>query len=313
MGVGNQGGGGNSGNKRSNHNYEHRNLQLLGAVAAAAAGGATEGTALAILNAIIASDQDIEILLVRDTGNSDEVVQQIVDYQTGTPVYSYKDVDGNVYVPVGPLEYLDPSAVLNLMLTEILAQGITLDSLETLLTTIDGVLDAIKLDTANLDVALSTRATEATLLSTNVLLTAIDTVLDTIKTDTGLMVTDLAAIEVLITTTNSLLTTIDTVLDAIKLDTADIKTATEAIETLLTGVSRTPSIATDLGSGTTTAGVKGVSLWFRGGADGTLGTPAVTVPNGSRWTFRADDNDDTVAGIAYAAPTGGNVFITYLT
>jgi hypothetical protein len=174
---------------------------------------ATEGTLISVLNAIIASDQDIEILLVRDTGNSDEVVQQITNYETGTPVVSYKDVNGAVYVPVGPLEYLDPSAVLNLMLTEMLDQGL--------------VLDAIKIDTANLDVGLSTRATEATLL-------LVKNVLDTLKTDTALMVTDLAAIEVL-------LAAIDTVLDTIKVDTGTIATDTAAmvvdlaaIEVLLT-------------------------------------------------------------------------------
>ena len=209
------------GGKGEAHSFEHRNLLALGEVIAAvtasipAGPGATEATLISVLNAIVAADQDIEILLVRDTGNSDEVVQQITNYETGTPVVSYKDVDGAVYVPVGPLEYLDPAAVLNLMLTESLAQGVTLDSLETLLTTIDAVLDTIKTDTANLDVALSTRASEVTLTATNVLLTTIDAVLDTIKTDTAAMVVDLAAIEVLATTTNTLLTTIDTVLDNI--------------------------------------------------------------------------------------------------
>jgi len=86
-----------------------------------AAGGsttglATEATALNILNAIVASGQDIEVLLVRDTGDSDKVLQQITDYINNTTVY--KDVNGNIVVPVGPLEYLDPSAVLNLILTQ---------------------------------------------------------------------------------------------------------------------------------------------------------------------------------------------------
>lgn len=97
---------------------------------AASAGLATEATLLQILNNMIAS-QDIEILLVRDTGNADKVVQQIREYDqgTGTWVTRYEDVDGTAYVPVGPLEYLDPSAVLNLMLTELLDQGLTLDNI----------------------------------------------------------------------------------------------------------------------------------------------------------------------------------------
>jgi hypothetical protein len=120
-GLGN--GNAKSGNKGSNHNYEHRVLLALGKLVAAGstAGLATEATLLSVLDAIVASDQDIEILLVRDTGNNDEVVQQITNYETGVPVVSYKDVNGNPYVPVGPLEYLDPSAVLNLILTQVTA------------------------------------------------------------------------------------------------------------------------------------------------------------------------------------------------
>jgi hypothetical protein len=97
--------------------------QILNCLGTSFGGGllATEATLVSVLNAIIASDQDIEILLVRDTGNSDEVVQQITNYETGTPVVTYKDVNGVAYVPVGPLEYLDPSAVLNLILAEITA------------------------------------------------------------------------------------------------------------------------------------------------------------------------------------------------
>ena len=104
-----------------------------------------------------------------------------------------------------------------------------------------------------------------------------------------------------------------TVLSLIESNTADISLDTTALIALLTGISRTPSIDTDLGAGSTTPGVKGFSIWFRGGNTGTLGTPAVTVPNGSRWTFRADDNNDTVDSMAYSAPVGGSVFITYLT
>ena len=79
--------------------------------------GATEATLLSVLNAIVASDQDIEILLVRDTVTL-IVYQQITDYQTGTPTVTYKDVNGNLFVPVNPMEYLDPSAVLNLILSD---------------------------------------------------------------------------------------------------------------------------------------------------------------------------------------------------
>ena len=131
MGLGN--GNPNSGNKGSNYAYELKQVRALSelissvkALNSVPGGGgstallATESTLISVLNAISTSDQDIEILLVRDTGNADQIVQQITNYQTGVPVVSYKDVDGNPYIPVGPLEYLDPSAVLNLMLTELL-------------------------------------------------------------------------------------------------------------------------------------------------------------------------------------------------
>jgi hypothetical protein len=79
--------------------------------------GATEATLISVLNAIVASDQDIEILLVRDTVTL-IVYQQITNYETGTPVVTYKDVNGNPFAPINPMEYLDPSAVLNLILSD---------------------------------------------------------------------------------------------------------------------------------------------------------------------------------------------------
>lgn len=87
-------------------------------VAGGGPAGATEATSVSILNAIVASDQDIEILLVRDTVTL-IVYQQITNYETGTPVVTYKDVNGTPFVPVNPMEYLDPSAVMNLILTQI--------------------------------------------------------------------------------------------------------------------------------------------------------------------------------------------------
>ena len=111
------------GNKKVNFPYQQSVLLLLGALekaaTASASGLAQESTLISVLNAIVASDQDIEILLVRDTGNGDKVVQQITNYETGVPVVIYKDVNGALYIPVGPLEYLDPSAVLNLILTQL--------------------------------------------------------------------------------------------------------------------------------------------------------------------------------------------------
>jgi len=90
--------------------------------AASPPGGATEATLISVLNAIVASDQDIEVLLVRDTITL-IVYKQITDWTTGVPVVSYTDVDGVAFVPVNPMEYLDPSAVLNLIQASV-AEGL---------------------------------------------------------------------------------------------------------------------------------------------------------------------------------------------
>ena len=246
------------GNKKSNYSFQSKNVGILARISASVALGATEATLISVLNAIVASDQDLEILLVRDVavGNGDPVLRQVTNWETGVPVITYENVDGTTYVPapnpVPVYVYLDPSAVLQLILSEMLDQGLTLDdielntdgiNLEVTQLLIKGVLDAIKLDTANLDVTLSSRwntlgqkvsassapvvlsteqeailqaivtavglgATEATLLLTNALLTTIDA-------DTSNMV--------------GILTAIDSVLDAIKVDTTAIAVDTAAM------------------------------------------------------------------------------------
>ena len=122
MGLGN--GNPKSGNKGSNYAYELKQVLTLSELLSSVkrhglTALATESTLISVLNAIVASDQDIEILLVRDTVTL-IVYQQITDYSTGIPIVSYKDVNGALFVPINPMEYLDPSAVLNLMLTELL-------------------------------------------------------------------------------------------------------------------------------------------------------------------------------------------------
>ena len=141
MSIGNNKG---EGNKGRNFPYQHNVLKGLQGVLDNT--GSLAGILNSILNATVAH-QDMEILLVRDPNNGDIVIQQIREYDETTDTWStsYTLVDGTPYVPSveSALEYLDPSAVLNLILTELLDQGI--------------VLDNIKLDTANLDVALSSR------------------------------------------------------------------------------------------------------------------------------------------------------------
>lgn len=138
------------GNKGNNFPFQHKNLRSLGDLIS---NSANTNSLLSSILVAIRLHQDMEIMLVRDTGNGDQIVQQIREYDEETSTFLppyYQDVSGAPYVPLGPLEYMDPDAVLNLIYTELVAQGLSLDSL-----------------VAALDVALSTRASEATLSSLN--------------------------------------------------------------------------------------------------------------------------------------------------
>lgn len=256
MGLGN--GNPNYGNKGSNFNYELRHLQMLAnlitAVAPPAGGLATEATAISILNAIISSAQDIEILLVRDTGNSDEVVQQITDYSGGgAPVVTYKDVNGGAYIPVGPLEYLDPSAVLNL----ILAQNTAINN-KIVTNTEDGAIATDQILPTNIsvlyaegdgaDVRLKTdygvdnRLLVSAILTgalplptgaaTEVTLAALNAKLNSL----GQKASAASAPVVLSTEQEAILATIDAVLDTIKTDTGLINTNVLAGNAILTTI-----------------------------------------------------------------------------
>lgn len=112
-------------------------IEDLITVSGPGAGLATESTLLSILNNIISS-QDIEILLVRDTGASNKIVQQIREYDQGTGLWTtrYEDVNSAAYTVVGPLEYLDASSVLNLVLSELQLLNTTDFSTETTLTSV---------------------------------------------------------------------------------------------------------------------------------------------------------------------------------
>ncbi len=118
------------------------------------------------------------------------------------------------------------------------------DALNALIVIIDAVLDAIKLDTANISSDQATATLQTTL---NSLITTIDAVLDAIKLDTANISSDQST-ATLQTTLNSLITTIDAVLDAIKLDTANISSdqATATLQTTLNSLITTIDAVLDL-------------------------------------------------------------------
>jgi len=85
------------GDKGSNFNFEHRQLLTQGEIIAS----------LRSLVAILGTQKDFEIILVRDTVTG-IIYQQVHDYTTGVDVVVYKDVSGAVVVPPNPVEYIDP-------------------------------------------------------------------------------------------------------------------------------------------------------------------------------------------------------------
>ena len=237
-----------------------------------AAGGsttglATEATALNILNAIVASGQDIEVLLVRDTGDSDKVLQQITDYINNTTVY--KDVNGNIVVPVGPLEYLDPSAVLNLILTQLQV----LNTGGQLLTEATFVAEDF--------------ATETTLKAVEVLTTSANALLT-------LMTSDLAGINTEIQLTNIELSNI-------KVDTGNIATDTSTLATPVTALPVAMLRVNVAGAGSITPGKRRVSFFNAGNTDAQVA--GAVLERGETVTFSADGLRDTLAGIIYDSLT----------
>lgn len=140
------------GNQGKNFPYQLRNLQLLAQIAAGIVpppgGLATEATLLSVL-AALQNGQEFEQNLVVDLGgvgcpaNCPTYLQvrifDTVTHTFGPPIYY--DAAGAVVVPVGPLQLVNPQFVLDNILTQVTAIN------------------------ADLDVALSTRASETTVTS----------------------------------------------------------------------------------------------------------------------------------------------------
>ena len=160
------------GNKGNNFPYQLSNLQLLGAINDCCA--TSGGTLLSIL-AALQGGQNFAQNLVEDQGG--------VGCPTNCPVYLeikiwngtsfdppvYYDAQGNLVTPVGPIIYVNPDfhlAQMVLLLTSIdnsIDVNLSTRNAEATQLLVKGVLDNIKLKTDNLDVALSTRASETTL------------------------------------------------------------------------------------------------------------------------------------------------------
>lgn len=201
-----------------------------------------------------------------------------------------------------------PSAVTVNNLPTVLGQALMINSLAV---TIASDQSAIPVTNPNLDVLLSTRNAEATQLLIKAKTDNLDVALSTRNAE----VTQLL-IQALLTTIDGDTSNLDVLLSTRASEATQllVKTAVEGINTKLTTVARVPSavnVTAGVG-GTTTAGVRSVTLWFRG-ANGSVG--GVPVPNNAIMTFTAGAEEDTLNGIAYVRPTTGEarIIITYTT
>jgi hypothetical protein len=290
---------------RSNELYQ---LQALNRIVGAITGGgipsptglATETTLAALLAATVAgAGQEIEILLVRDTVTL-EVFQQITDYTTGVPLIIYKDVNGVVQsqpLP-NPIEYLDPAAVMSLVLAAIQAQGVVPQATEATLLLLEAKLNSLgqKASADSAPVVLSTEQ--------EAILATIDSVLDAIKLDTANISADQAT-NTTLTATNALLTTIDGVLDAIKLDTANLTPS------LRVPLLQRLGLPAAVDSGNIAAGKRSVSFLNAGSLDITIATG--TLKPGESITFNAGGQGDTLGPIPYSLPATADCVVTSIT
>jgi hypothetical protein len=187
-------------------------------------GLATEVTLQSVLSAI-QDGQDFEAKIVVDNNGNGTTYLEVRIWNPDTQTWEaplYYLPGSNVGVPAGSLTpaivYVNPAALQAQILAAIQAQGTvpqateaTLSTIEAWQSSINTILSIIETETANLDVALSTRASEATLLLLEAKLNSL-----------GQKASAASAPVVLSTEQEAILATIDSVLDAIKLDTANI-------------------------------------------------------------------------------------------
>lgn len=155
MGLGN--GQYNQGNKGSNWRYQYNVNELLANISASTALSATEATLLQVLLAL-QNGQEFEQNLVMDLGGvgcpaACPTYLEVRIWNSVTHTFDppqYYTAGGTLVVPVGPLQIVNPQYVLQSMLLELTAIN------------------------ADIDVPLSTRSTEATLLLVLTALGSID-------------------------------------------------------------------------------------------------------------------------------------------
>ena len=270
------------GGKKNNFSWQQSLLLINGAIQAAASAGATEAT-LQLVLAALQNGQDYEAKLVRDSDTPSVTWLEVRLFNTTTgtfdpPIY-YPAGSNTPGSPVLPVIYIDPTTLL-----ATIAANTTGLATEVTVAGIKSQTDLLNFIATALEVNVSASA-----LPTGAATSALQT-----------------SLNALVTTLNGLVATEAT------LATRASEATASAINTKLTGASRVPACSVVVADGSTPAGVKEVSLWFRGDG-GTLDGAAV--PPGAVFTFRALKGEDTVGAVAYTVPTGGpqEIIITTLT
>lgn len=286
------------GQKGKNFPYQFNHLLALGDIITAIigitppGGLATETTLQSVL-AAIQDGIDFEAKLVVDAANVTWLEVRVWNQGTGSfdpPVYyaAGSNVAGS---PTLPITYINPQTLLAQIVSN--TTGLNLEATQL------SLLAQLTAINADLDVALSTRASEVTLLAVLAALNTIDSVLDTIALDTANLDTPLSTLA-----TEATLLIVNTAL-------SNILTEVQSIDTRLTGAVKTATYVIATVDGSTPAGVQSLSMRYEG-ANGTFN--GAVVPNNATLIFQPNKGEDTLAAVVYTVPTTGSarILITYI-
>lgn len=248
------------GQKKNNYPWQGKMLNVLNQVATFTGLSATEATLQLVLTEV-QKGKDQEFKMVIDSSVPNPLVfaeLRTWNQSAGAfdpPVY-LKAGDNTLYAigdpggPVGPVTYINTGSILSAIYAELLDQGVThdnslvelqainlnTDGIEALLTTIDA-------DTSNLDVPLSTVATQTTLAALLNAFNAEDFALEATQTA---IAADIATIEANIALLNSKFNTLGRKAEAVSTSVAIDNEAYAALLAIQTAVQ---NIDSDLGTG----------------------------------------------------------------
>lgn len=96
-------------------------LKVNASISGTGGTGATEATLQGVL-ASLNNGKEFETVLVKDLGNSNLIVRQVITFDTDSNTFNlpiYYTIAGVLYSPLGVLEYIDNSLLLQNILTQI--------------------------------------------------------------------------------------------------------------------------------------------------------------------------------------------------